>query len=151
MKKFLAVLVSLVLVIAAALLVFIYFQGRQSIVVDEPQTASSAPAVVSSEQPNIEVPVPQGNVPVQEDAIVPTVEPPVASEPVVDKPSGNDTSSTASTPSKPKDSPPAGGNTPGGGSKDGKVYLPGFGWVDVCSGVQADVGEHSGTGDIIGY
>ncbi len=166
MKKFAVAIISFVFVIAAAMLLYLFFQYNQLIVADDPQTAVSSESVVSSEQPAIEVPVPQNTESANGDAIVPTVDPPVTSEPAdiedIDKPT-NDTSSVAApdkpvTPDKPNNdppAPPADDDTPTGGeTQNGKIYVPGFGWMDdpgVGSGQGEFADDMNPNGNIVGY
>lgn len=179
MKKFAVACISLVFVIAAAMLLYLFFQYNQPIVADDPQTEVSSESVVSSEQPAIEVPVAQDTEPVDGDAIVPTVESPAASEPTgtgdVDKPSTDtssvttpdkpvdtnnptDTSSVGGsdkpvTPENPKSDPPANDdNTPTGGETyNGKIYVPGFGWVEYSGEGTHEVWDMNPNGNIVGY
>lgn len=147
MKLKAVVLVAIpVLLIAAAALFYWYIRAQSIAIIDDPAPVSSQPVEQTPIDnviiPEIAVPVPDGNQqPTQDDALTPETVLPDASTPEV-KPDVKDDKQPNPPPDKPT----------GGEKKDGKIYMPGFGWIDdYGGGVEVETANNAGTGDIIGY
>ncbi|MFA9381929.1 MAG: DUF6550 family protein [Acetanaerobacterium sp.] len=150
MKKKAAVIwmVPVLLIVAVALILAYGRSQTPEIVLDEPLVSSqpiedTEPVDMPDAPPVTAVPVPEVAPPPQEDALTPETVMPDEDPPADTPPAENPP--TAST-------PPADDGAPTGGEKqDGKIYLPGFGWIEDCGGGQGEIAEHAGTGEIIGY
>ena len=146
MKLKAVVLVAIpVLLIAAAALFYWYIRAQSIAIIDDPAPVSSQP-VEQTENiviPEITVPVPDGTQqPTQDDALTPETVLPDTPTPEVKPETSED-----KKPAAPTNNTPKMGNT----NDQGQVWIDGFGWVDPPAGVEVEIAENAGTGDIIGY
>lgn len=141
------IMVIPVLLIAAAALFYWYIRSQaQPIVIDDPIPESSQPIeqtepIENVVIPEITVPMPEQTQPTQDNVLTPEKVLPDNPAPEV-KPDGDE-----KQPTPPPDDTPTGGE-----KKDGKIFLPGFGWIDDHGGgTDAEFWDVNPNGNIVGY
>lgn len=143
-----------VLLIAAAALFYWYVRGQTQppIVIDDPAPVSSQPIEQTPIEniviPEITVPAPDVTMPTQGDALTPETVLPDAPTPAPEvKPEVEPNAKDDKQPTSPPKDTPRMGKT----NDNGQIWIDGFGWVDPPAGVEVEIANNAGTGDIIGY